>query len=142
MGERVSREPPARLGASRDPQLAQVGLTETEAKKRGLDIRVAKLPMSGVARALEVGEPRGLMNVIVDANTDQILGCVVLGIEGGETRTGAGPTSLSMPRGIVSLAVTALHPARCTYSRPRRFFTTRLAPGSPPPGVRSGAKLT
>jgi pyruvate/2-oxoglutarate dehydrogenase complex dihydrolipoamide dehydrogenase (E3) component len=67
-----------------DPQLAQVGLTETEAKKRGLDIRVAKLPMSGVARALEVGEPRGLMKVIVDANTDQILGCVVLGIEGGE----------------------------------------------------------
>ncbi|MBI2961552.1 MAG: mercuric reductase [Betaproteobacteria bacterium] len=67
-----------------DPQLAQVGLTETEARKRGLDIRVAKLPMSGVARALEVGESRGLMKVIVDAKTDQILGCVVLGIEGGE----------------------------------------------------------
>ena len=67
-----------------DPQLAQVGLTETEARRRGLDIRVAKLPMSGVARALEMDEARGLIKVIVDAKTGAILGCTVLGIEGGE----------------------------------------------------------
>ena len=40
--------------------------------------------MNGVARALETGESRGMMKVIVDAKTDQILGCTVLGIEGGE----------------------------------------------------------
>lgn len=67
-----------------DPQLAQVGLNETEARKRGLDIRVAKMGMNSVARALEMDESRGVMKIIVDAKTDQILGCTVLGIEGGE----------------------------------------------------------
>jgi pyruvate/2-oxoglutarate dehydrogenase complex dihydrolipoamide dehydrogenase (E3) component len=67
-----------------DPQLAQVGLNETEARKRGLDIRVAKMGMNGIARALELDESRGVIKVIVDAKTDQILGCTVLGIEGGE----------------------------------------------------------
>ncbi len=67
-----------------DPQLGRVGLTESEARERGLEIRVAKMPMHWVARALEVGESRGLMKVVVDASTDRILGCAVLGIEGGE----------------------------------------------------------
>jgi len=67
-----------------DPQLATVGINETEAQKRGLDYRVAKLPMSGVARALEMSETRGFMKAIVDAKTRQILGCTVLGVEGGE----------------------------------------------------------
>jgi pyruvate/2-oxoglutarate dehydrogenase complex dihydrolipoamide dehydrogenase (E3) component len=67
-----------------DPQLAQVGLNETEARKRGLDIRVAKMGMNGVARALETSESRGFIKVIVDARTEQILGCTILGIEGGE----------------------------------------------------------
>ena len=67
-----------------DPQLAQVGLNETEAHKRGLDIRVAKMGMNSVARALETSESRGFIKVIVDAKTNQILGCTVLGIEGGE----------------------------------------------------------
>jgi pyruvate/2-oxoglutarate dehydrogenase complex dihydrolipoamide dehydrogenase (E3) component len=67
-----------------DPQLASVGLSETEARKRGLDIRVAKMGMNSIARALEMDEARGLMKVVVDAKTDQILGCTVLGIEGGE----------------------------------------------------------
>ena len=51
-----------------DPQLAQVGLNETEARKRGLDIRVAKMGMDSVARALEVSESRGFMKVIVDTS--------------------------------------------------------------------------
>jgi dihydrolipoamide dehydrogenase len=68
-----------------DPQLATVGLNETEAQKRGLDYRVAKLPMTSVARAIEMSETRGFMKAIVDAKTRQILGCTILGIEGGET---------------------------------------------------------
>jgi len=67
-----------------DPQLGRVGLSETEARERGLNIRVAKLPMTSVARAIEMGETRGLMKAVVDADTNQILGCAVLGVEGGE----------------------------------------------------------
>ena len=67
-----------------DPQLGRVGITETEARNQGLDIRVARLPMSRVARAIEVSETRGLMKAVVDTETNQILGCAVLGIEGGE----------------------------------------------------------
>ncbi len=67
-----------------DPQLGRVGLTEREARARGYNVRVAKMPMSHVARAIEMDETRGLMKAVVDASTDQILGCAVLGIEGGE----------------------------------------------------------
>lgn len=67
-----------------DPQLGRVGLTETEAHERGLNIRVAKLPMAHVARAIEMSETRGFIKAVVDANNDHILGCAVLGVEGGE----------------------------------------------------------
>lgn len=70
-----------------DPQLGRVGLTENEARNQGRAIRVAQMPMSNVARALEVDETRGLMKVVVDAETEQILGCAILGIEGGEIMT-------------------------------------------------------
>lgn len=67
-----------------DPQLGRVGLTEQEARAQGRKIRVAKLPMTSVARALEVDETRGFMKAIVDADSNQILGAAILGIEGGE----------------------------------------------------------
>ncbi|MDP8946771.1 MAG: mercuric reductase [Actinomycetota bacterium] len=67
-----------------DPQLGRVGLSEEEAREQGRDVRVARMPMKHVARALEVDEPRGMMKAVVDANTRQILGCAVLGVEGGE----------------------------------------------------------
>ena len=67
-----------------DPQLGRVGITESEARAQGREIRVAKLPMTSVARALEVDETRGFIKAVVDAKTNQILGAAVLGIEGGE----------------------------------------------------------
>ena len=67
-----------------DPQLGRVGLSEQEAREQDRNVRVAKMPMSHVARALEVDEPRGMMKAVVDADSGQILGCAVLGIEGGE----------------------------------------------------------
>ena len=67
-----------------DPQLGRIGLSESDAKARGLNVRVAKLPMSHVARAIEMSETRGFMKAIVDAGTQQILGAAVLGLEGGE----------------------------------------------------------
>ena len=67
-----------------DPQLGRVGISESEARERKLNIKVAKMPMNYVARALEVDESRGFMKAVVDADTNQILGCAILGIEGGE----------------------------------------------------------
>jgi pyruvate/2-oxoglutarate dehydrogenase complex dihydrolipoamide dehydrogenase (E3) component len=67
-----------------DPQLGRVGLSEREARAQGRAIRVAKLPMGAVVRAIETGETRGFMKAVVDADSGQILGAAVLGIEGGE----------------------------------------------------------
>jgi pyruvate/2-oxoglutarate dehydrogenase complex dihydrolipoamide dehydrogenase (E3) component len=67
-----------------DPQLGRVGMSETEARAHGHNIKVAKMPMDYVARALEVDESRGFMKAVVDADTSLILGCAVLGLEGGE----------------------------------------------------------
>jgi pyruvate/2-oxoglutarate dehydrogenase complex dihydrolipoamide dehydrogenase (E3) component len=67
-----------------DPQLGRIGLTETEARVQNKKIRVAKMPMNYVARALEVDETRGFLKAVVDAETNQILGAAILGIEGGE----------------------------------------------------------
>jgi dihydrolipoamide dehydrogenase len=67
-----------------DPELGRVGITEAEAKAKGLNIKVARLPMSHVARALENGDTRGLMKAVVDADTKKILGVAVVGTEGGE----------------------------------------------------------
>jgi pyruvate/2-oxoglutarate dehydrogenase complex dihydrolipoamide dehydrogenase (E3) component len=70
-----------------DPQLGRVGMTERDARVQGRAVRVAKLPMSNVIRALETGETRGFMKAVVDADSEQILGCAVLGSEGGEIMT-------------------------------------------------------
>jgi pyruvate/2-oxoglutarate dehydrogenase complex dihydrolipoamide dehydrogenase (E3) component len=67
-----------------DPQLGRVGMTEDEARSAGRKFKVAKIPMTYVARALEMSESRGFMKAIVDSDSDEILGCAVLGIEGGE----------------------------------------------------------
>src|SRR5215218_2484772 len=67
-----------------DPQLGRIGLTEREARNRGRYVRIATIPMTYVTRAVEMGETRGFMKAVVDSETDQILGCAVLGVEGGE----------------------------------------------------------
>jgi pyruvate/2-oxoglutarate dehydrogenase complex dihydrolipoamide dehydrogenase (E3) component len=67
-----------------DPHLGRIGLSETDARSQGRTIKVAKIPMNYVARALEMDESRGFMKAVVDADNGQILGAAVLGIEGGE----------------------------------------------------------
>jgi pyruvate/2-oxoglutarate dehydrogenase complex dihydrolipoamide dehydrogenase (E3) component len=62
-------------------------LSESDARKQGKKIRVAKMPMTSVARAIETAETRGFMKIIVDPHTELILGAAVLGIEGGEIAT-------------------------------------------------------
>lgn len=67
-----------------DPQLGRIGLGEREANENGRRVLVARLPMSHVARALEAGETRGFIKAVVDADSGLIMGCAVLGLEGGE----------------------------------------------------------
>ena len=68
-----------------DPQLGHVGIQEFEARESGRMVLVAKMPMSHVARALEMDESRGFIKAIVDAKTDEILGATVLGVEAGSS---------------------------------------------------------
>jgi pyruvate/2-oxoglutarate dehydrogenase complex dihydrolipoamide dehydrogenase (E3) component len=83
-GARTTGDRPVPYTVFTDPQLGRVGLTERDARKAGRSYRVAAMPMSHVARALEMDEPRGLMKVLVDPDTRRLLGAAVLGVEGGE----------------------------------------------------------
>lgn len=67
-----------------DPELGRIGMTVAEATKAGHAVRVAKMPASSIARAYETGEERGLMKIIVDRHTEQILGAAILAGQGGE----------------------------------------------------------
>ncbi len=67
-----------------DPPLARVGMTEGEARQRGVAVRVANLPMSHVLRAHTTGEMTGFMKALVEAAGDRILGFTMIGTEAGE----------------------------------------------------------
>ena len=67
-----------------DPQLGRVGLSESQAGERGIDYRVARMPMTHVARSLEQDETRGFMKVLVEAQGERILGAAILSNEGAE----------------------------------------------------------
>ncbi len=83
-GNRTTADRPVPYTVFMDPQLGRIGLTEREARKQGRPYRAATMPMSYVARALEMDEPRGMMKVLVDPESRRLLGAAVLGIEGGE----------------------------------------------------------
>ena len=67
-----------------DPELARVGLNEAEAKRRGIAYRLAKLPMAAVLRAVAIGETGGFVKMLIDAQSDHILGFTALGAEASE----------------------------------------------------------
>lgn len=67
-----------------DPELGRVGLTEREARAQGMNVKVGKIPMGHVARAIEMQRTDGLMKVIIDADTNRLVGATVLGVSGGE----------------------------------------------------------
>ena len=67
-----------------DPQLGRVGLSEKEAAERNIPYKMVKMPMTHVARALEVDETDGFMKALVDPESSRILGFACLGMEGGE----------------------------------------------------------
>ena len=67
-----------------DPELARVGLNETEAKARRVAYRLAKMPMAGVLRAVAIGETRGFVKMLIDTESDRILGFTAFGAEASE----------------------------------------------------------
>jgi len=80
-----------------DPQLGRVGIGEDQARAAGRKIRVASMPMSWVARALESDDSFGLMKAVVDAETDRILGFGMIGMQAGEI---AGAVQIAMMGGL------------------------------------------
>jgi pyruvate/2-oxoglutarate dehydrogenase complex dihydrolipoamide dehydrogenase (E3) component len=70
-----------------EPPLAHVGLSEREARRQGVNARVAKLPMSAVRRTATTDEAQGFMKVLVGASDDRILGFTMIGAEAGEVMT-------------------------------------------------------
>jgi pyruvate/2-oxoglutarate dehydrogenase complex dihydrolipoamide dehydrogenase (E3) component len=92
-----------------DPELGRVGLGETEAKRRGIAVRVARLPMSAVLRARAIGETRGFMKALIDARSDRILGFTMLGSGAGEV-TAAVQTAM-----LAGLPYTGLRDAILTH---------------------------
>jgi pyruvate/2-oxoglutarate dehydrogenase complex dihydrolipoamide dehydrogenase (E3) component len=67
-----------------DPPLARVGLSEADAQRQGIGVRVARLPMSSVLRAQTTGETLGFMKALIGARHDRILGFTMIGSEAGE----------------------------------------------------------
>jgi pyruvate/2-oxoglutarate dehydrogenase complex dihydrolipoamide dehydrogenase (E3) component len=67
-----------------EPPLAHVGMSEREAQRQGMAVRVARLPMNAVLRTEATDETRGFMKVLVDASDERILGFTMIGAEAGE----------------------------------------------------------
>ncbi len=93
-----------------DPPLGRAGLTEKEARASGRPLLVARRPMSRVGRAVEKGETQGLMKVVADAETKQILGAAILGPGGDEAIHGiVDMMSAGQPWPVLQRAV-PIHP--------------------------------
>ncbi len=67
-----------------DPQFARVGLSEQEAKAKGIEHEVATMPFGWVARAIELDETAGIMKVVLDPKSERVLGAAIVGLEAGE----------------------------------------------------------
>ncbi len=86
-GSRVTTGRPVPYTMFIDPELGRIGMTEEQARRAGKTIKVAKMPMTSVARGSESAETRGFLKAIVDGETDLVLGASILGVNGGEVAT-------------------------------------------------------
>ncbi len=83
-GHRTTKDRPTPYTVFTDPELGRIGMTLKEARDAGHMVRVAKMPAASIARAYETGEDRGLVKILVDKETEQILGAAILAGQGGE----------------------------------------------------------
>lgn len=107
-----------------DPQLARVGISEHEAKGKGLEVLVAKIPMSQVARGVETGETLGFIKAVVDKKTKKILGACILASEGGEIMA---VLQMAMEGGITSDRIREYVFAHPTFSESLNNLFMKIA---------------
>ncbi len=91
-----------------DPELAWCGLTETEAKKQGREVKRVRFPWAGSGRAQTLGRTEGLTKLLVDPETDRVLGVGIVGVEAGEM-IGEAMVAIEMSASAKDLALT-MHP--------------------------------
>jgi pyruvate/2-oxoglutarate dehydrogenase complex dihydrolipoamide dehydrogenase (E3) component len=108
-----------------DPPLGRVGLTEAQARERGRPVLCATMRMADVARAREMGETHGFVKVLVDADTDRILGASVLGVHGDET---IGLFALAMSAGLTAAQFRRVVLPHPTVGELMPFLLARLQP--------------
>jgi pyruvate/2-oxoglutarate dehydrogenase complex dihydrolipoamide dehydrogenase (E3) component len=92
-----------------DPEFARIGLSETEADKRGIGYRLAKIPMLAVLRARTISETQGFLKALIDTESDRILGFTALGAAAGEI---IAPVQIAM---LAGLPYTVLRDAILTH---------------------------
>jgi pyruvate/2-oxoglutarate dehydrogenase complex dihydrolipoamide dehydrogenase (E3) component len=85
-----------------DPELARIGLNETEARAKGIPYRLAKIPMAAALRTRTLSETRGFMKTLIDATSDRILGFTAFGVSAGEIM---GAVQIAMIGGMPFTAV-------------------------------------
>jgi len=83
-GHRVTTDRQVPFCMFTDPEFARIGLSETEARARGIAYRLAKIPMMSVLRTRTLSETRGFMKALIDTGSDRILGFTALGVGAGE----------------------------------------------------------
>jgi hypothetical protein len=121
-GHRVTTGRPVPFCMFTDPELARIGLSEREAKQRGISYRLAKLPMASVFRAMTISETRGFMKALIDTESDRIIGFTMFGTGAGEVMATVQMTMLAglpytalrdaviahptMPEGLIPLLLT------------------------------------
>jgi len=67
-----------------DPQVAGVGLSESAARERGIEVEVASMPFGNIARAIETDETAGVVKILIDPKTERLLGAFIVGVDAGE----------------------------------------------------------
>jgi pyruvate/2-oxoglutarate dehydrogenase complex dihydrolipoamide dehydrogenase (E3) component len=108
-----------------DPELARVGLNESEARQKGIAYRLATLPMKAVLRTRTTGETRGFLKALISAHDDTILGFTALGAYAGEMMA---PVQLAMSAGLPYTVLRDSIFAHPTYSEGLVYlFSSKLS---------------
>lgn len=117
-----------------DPELARVGLDETTAHRQRIPVRVATIPMTSVLRARAIGETRGFMKMLLDADSDRILGFTMLGAEAGEV------LAVVQTAILAGLPYTGLRDAILTHPTMAEGLNVLLASVPPDASARMAAR--
>jgi dihydrolipoamide dehydrogenase len=90
------------------PQVASVGMTERAVKEKGIKYKVAKLPFSAIGKAIAIGEPEGMVKVIIDEEVGEVLGVHILHAEATELISEA--AIIRSHEGIAASVLDTVHP--------------------------------